>query len=138
MINALQYGPLSVALDGESVYFQHYHSGVFEEADECGTTLNHAVNVVGYNMDNDPPYFIVRNSWGEDWGEGGYMRLEITDGAGVCGVNQEVTFPGAYFIDTGYLALILLLVLLGVFGPLIGICCLRKARKDQRRLNEGA
>ena len=56
----------------------------------------------------------------------------------MCGVNQEVTFPGAYFIDMGYLALLLLLVILGMFGPLIGLCCIRRAKKGNRLLNEGA
>jgi hypothetical protein len=50
--------------------------------------------IVGFSSkDQDTPYWIVRNSWGESWGEGGYVNIAITDGDGVCGINQDVTFP---------------------------------------------
>ena len=63
-------------------------------ATACGTTLDHAIAIVGFSSkDQDTPYWIVRNSWGESWGEGGYVNIAITDGYGVCGINQDVTFP---------------------------------------------
>ena len=34
--------------------------------------------VVGFNRSNVPPFWIVRNSWGASWGEGGYIRVEMT------------------------------------------------------------
>ena len=38
--------------------------------------VNHAVQLVGYDTDEEgAPYWIIRNSWGEEWGEGGYFRL---------------------------------------------------------------
>jgi len=41
--------PYSATLDGGSSYFQSYKSGVINNATLCGTTVNHAVNIVGYN-----------------------------------------------------------------------------------------
>ncbi|CAI5983446.1 unnamed protein product, partial [Closterium sp. NIES-64] len=40
-----------------------------------------------------PPFWIIRNSWGEDWGDGGHMRMDIQGGDGVCGIN---VLPGIY------------------------------------------
>lgn len=35
-------------------------------------------------------YWKVQNSWGTGWGDEGFIRIEITDGKGVCGINQVV------------------------------------------------
>lgn len=60
----------------------------------CGDYVEHAVTIVGYSQKDElVPYWIVKNSWGTDWGDQGYAYIEITDGTGVCGVNQQVTYP---------------------------------------------
>jgi C1A family cysteine protease len=64
------YGPISVAVHVDSA-FQAYTSGVFDSPGDGG--INHAVVLVGWN--NDPGYWILRNSWGSGWGESGYMRI---------------------------------------------------------------
>ena len=52
------------------------------KAEDCvAQDTDHAVVCVGWGLDTDgkTEYFIVRNSWGAtDWGENGYIRLEIT------------------------------------------------------------
>ncbi|CAI7920886.1 unnamed protein product [Closterium sp. NIES-53] len=58
--------------------------------------LNHVVLVVGYFILRDdgsqsriaPPFWIIRNSWGEGWGDRGHMRMDIQGGDGVCGINM--------------------------------------------------
>jgi len=78
------YGPVSVAMD--ATYFQYYSSGIYTDS-RCTTSVNHAVNVVGYT----PDYFIVRNSWGAAWGEGGYIRVKR--GSNLCGISSYVSYP---------------------------------------------
>ncbi|CAI5982883.1 unnamed protein product [Closterium sp. NIES-65] len=40
-----------------------------------------------------PPFWIIRNSWGPEWGNGDHMRMDIQGGDGVCGINS---LPGLY------------------------------------------
>ena len=94
---AVDMGPITVAVDAESAAFKFYKSGIFYRTDKCGTDLNHAITLVGYNSTGTRPYWIVRNSWGNDWGENGYIRMAIKNGDGVCGINLEPTFPNIYY-----------------------------------------
>ena len=87
---------LSVLIEADKAVFQQYSSGVFDST-ACGTTLDHAVLVVGYGTDSDTgkEYWIMKNSWGSRWGEEGYMRLAIEEGSGegVCGIQTTVVWP---------------------------------------------
>ncbi|XP_024518115.1 cysteine proteinase 1 [Selaginella moellendorffii] len=58
-----------------------------------GDNMNHAVLLVGYGMDGDKPYWILKNSWSENYGEDGYFRL--CRGFGVCGMNTRVSTVSA-------------------------------------------
>ena len=64
---------------------QYDPTTIFEcQAETCGNTkdsLNHAVVLVGYGIENGREYFILKNSWGEAWGAKGYMRI-FNDGTG--------------------------------------------------------
>ena len=94
-------GPVAVSIDAGSLAFQLYNGNhvIDDEHENCGDDLNHAVTVVGYNED-DPsnPYWIMRNSWGEDWGDKGYAYIKIVPGEGVCGIQMEPTYPNVYLL----------------------------------------
>jgi len=82
-----QNGPISIAVDAEM--WQFYIAGVFYDP-WCGETLDHGVLIVGYGNEidwigNSVEFWIVKNSWGADWGEEGYIRLE--KGSDQCGDN---------------------------------------------------
>jgi C1A family cysteine protease len=67
--------------------FQFYTAGVLNSA-SCGLVLDHAVVAVGYGVDPTyGRYYIVRNSWGPDWGVKGYINIAIVDGPGICGIQ---------------------------------------------------
>lgn len=96
MMIAVSHNPVSVAIEADSSVFQHYVSGVIDDA-SCGTSLNHGVLVVGYNAIGDHPYFTIKNSWGPSWGEGGFVRLAIkNDYSGMCGLYLMGSYP---FLD---------------------------------------
>ena len=72
---------------------------VYADSD-CFSTgvIDHAVVVVGYNLDAAVPYWVIKNSWGTSWGEGGFMRMYLTGGDGTCGIN---TIPALYPVVEG-------------------------------------
>ncbi|XP_047311692.1 probable cysteine protease RD21B [Impatiens glandulifera] len=92
--NAIAHQPVSVAISASGRPLQLYVSGVF--SGECGTELDHGVTAVGYGSEDGVDYWIVRNSWGEEWGEKGYFRLERNAngmGTGKCGIAMQASYP---------------------------------------------
>jgi len=78
--------PLSICVDAES--WQFYTSGVMKSS-QCERNLDHCVQITGYNTATGTPYWEVRNSWGTEWGENGFIRLEY--GTNTCGLANEAT-----------------------------------------------
>lgn len=83
--NIVQYGPIPVAIDSSSLHFELYQGGILKES-RCGKDVDHAVLVVGFT----PQYWIVKNSWGPEWGLKGYFHLER--GKNACGINSYASF----------------------------------------------
>lgn len=48
----------------------------------CLNLLNHGVTLTGYNSE----YWLIKNSWGSNWGEAGYIRLAPGN---TCGVTED-------------------------------------------------
>jgi cysteine peptidase B len=65
-------GPLSIGVDATS--WQTYQGGILTDC--TSSQVDHGVLIVGYDLTNSPPYWIIKNSWGESWGENGYLRVE--------------------------------------------------------------
>jgi C1A family cysteine protease len=92
---AVSQQPVSIAIEADTRYFQFYSSGVLTSSD-CGTNLDHGVLIVGYGVENTIPYWLVKNSWGDTWGEKGYVKIarsDSTNDAGVCGIAMMPSFP---------------------------------------------
>lgn len=86
--------PVSVGIDASGSDLQFYSEGVF--TGRCGTELDHGVAVVGYGTTADgTKYWIVKNSWGPEWGEQGYIRMQRMVGSpeGLCGIAKEASYP---------------------------------------------
>ena len=83
-------GPLSITVSATG--FQFYKSGVYNGCNYTDqVVLNHGVQLVGYGTDPDHKlgdYWLVRNSWGEHFGEGGYIRIK-RQLKPTCGVDPE-------------------------------------------------
>ena len=97
MMTAISNSVVSIAIEADESTFQLYKSGVF--TGKCGTSLDHAVALVGYT----DSYYILRNSWGLSWGQSGYMYIgkgndpatgkPYNNGAGQCGLLMEASYP---------------------------------------------
>ena len=90
ILQEIQKGPVSIGLEADQSVFQFYSGGVLDDS-SCGTQLDHGVLIVGYGEDSGKPYWIVKNSWGSDWGESGYIR--IVRAKGMCGIGQMQSRP---------------------------------------------
>ena len=89
---AVAQNPVATAVDAHHRSFLFYESGVYRSA-ECTQEVTHGVLVVGYGTDDDgTPYFVLKNSWSEFWGDDGYMRIAATP-EGMCGLGSEAYFP---------------------------------------------
>ena len=88
--------PVSVAIQANKRSFQLYQSGIYNDL-ECGTNLDHGVLIVGYgySLEQDMKYWIIKNSWGINWGENGYIRIQrdIDDERGLCGIAMNPSIP---------------------------------------------
>lgn len=70
-------GPVSVCIDGSLSSFHMYSSGVYYDKECSSTKITHTVVVVGYGIDpqTGESYWLIKNSWGPEWGELGYIRM---------------------------------------------------------------
>jgi len=82
-----QYGPPSICVDAST--WSAYTGGVISKSSGCGKSLDHCVQLIGWGTQDSLDVWVVRNSWGTDWGYSGYLYVER--GYDVCGIAQEVT-----------------------------------------------
>jgi len=88
MQHLAEVGPLAIAVDASK--WGAYQGGVFDGCSfDENISINHGVQLVGYGTEFGPagtfPYWLVRNSWGPNWGENGFIKMKRT---AECGVNS--------------------------------------------------
>jgi hypothetical protein len=87
----LDHGPITVCVYASGA-FQGYGGGIFNAC--SGTDINHAVDLVGWDDTQGGGVWFLRNSWGQGWGEGGYMRIVYN--CSLIGYNGlYVDYPGS-------------------------------------------
>jgi cathepsin L len=72
-------GPVAVSVAASS--WGLYKGGVFDDSKDEHRDINHAVVLEGYGTDESTgeDFWLIRNSWGPSWGEGGRIRLKRVD-----------------------------------------------------------
>jgi hypothetical protein len=104
----VRYGPVLSTVCVNDAFRHYYGSGVFSgQCDNITGLTSHMVVLVGWDDNDGNGYWILRNSWGQNWGEGGYMRIAY--GSNFVGnkvfVAESFDFipppPGSNIYDTG-------------------------------------
>ena len=80
-------GPVEAAFYVMSDFYE-YSGGVYHRTRGAQYEGGHAVKIIGWGEENGTPYWTVANSWGTEWGEGGFFR--IRRGTNECGIESEI------------------------------------------------
>jgi hypothetical protein len=90
-------GPVATTINADPL--RDYEGGILDD-ESASTSTNHIVSIVGFGKDSDTnqDYWIIRNSWGEYWGEMGFAR--IAAGKNMLGIEDHVAWvtPGTFTI----------------------------------------
>lgn len=91
-------GPVSVAIDAANPSFQFYESGVYYEPKCDPEDLDHGVLAVGFGKEKGEKYWLVKNSWSDQWGDEGYIKM-ARDRDNHCGIASYAVYPVVTSID---------------------------------------
>ncbi|XP_045762820.1 cathepsin L-like proteinase [Maniola jurtina] len=85
-----KYGPVTVSINANDP-LSAYNSGIFFDPSCNSAPANHGVVVVGYGKRDGVDYWIVKNSWGEDYGQDGYILMSATNNN--CHILESAYYP---------------------------------------------
>jgi C1A family cysteine protease len=94
LMTAVSKQPVAIAIEADQRLFQFYRSGVLS-ANSCGDNLDHGVLLVGYGNEGGTDYWKIKNSWGDSWGDDGYIKVERGESSGdnACGILLSASYP---------------------------------------------
>ncbi|KAI3383501.1 hypothetical protein SNEBB_007502 [Seison nebaliae] len=78
-----------VTIDSSHTSFLLYEGGIYDEPNCSSTTLDHPMQLVGFGQEDNEDFWIIRNSWGLNWGEHGYIRMRRNH-HNECGISTYV------------------------------------------------
>ncbi|XP_051223828.1 ervatamin-B [Lolium perenne] len=90
--------PVTVYVDASTWQFQFYSGGIFRGP--CSgdpAKVNHAITIVGYCEEFGEKFWLAKNSWSNDWGEQGYIKLakDVAWPTGTCALASSPFYPTA-------------------------------------------
>lgn len=94
-------GPVAAGINADPLL--DYKGGVIKEGGLVDMIIDHIVSIVGWGVDgNGDEYWIVRNSWGQYWGEMGFLRLQT--GRNLLGIESSVAWatPGQFTVANNF------------------------------------
>jgi hypothetical protein len=94
MKNVVAIQPIAVLIEAGGDNWHHYKSGIYNGP--CGTKFNHVVTIVGYGKQGRDDYWLIKNSWGANWGDQGFIKMKRNfpgKPEGLCGIALQPSFP---------------------------------------------
>ncbi|XP_050439991.1 cathepsin B-like [Adelges cooleyi] len=84
----LAYGPVEATFE---VYddFVNYKSGVYEKSENASYLGGHSVKLIGWGVEKETPYWLLVNSWNENWGDKGMFK--IRRGTNECEIEESMS-----------------------------------------------
>ena len=87
-----------MAIDASNPSFQFYQSGVYYEPHCSPENLDHGVLAVGYGEEDGEKFWLVKNSWSDQWGDGGYIKM-ARNKKNHCGIASYAVYPTVTSIE---------------------------------------
>ncbi|CAN0923805.1 Senescence-specific cysteine protease SAG39 [Linum grandiflorum] len=94
MLKAVANQPVSANIHIDAEWFRRYRGHEIMSNKYCAKG-RHGVTIVGYGTTKGKKYWLVKNSWGHQWGDQGYFRIQrdVATPEGMCGIARFVSYP---------------------------------------------